>query len=162
MARKPKTLGSQLEFCATVPGCNRSYLLLHSRYLDDFCTKLKCFEFCNFHTLIHALYNHVYNRKKKSSKFRYAFFVTVFRMLSIFNLRCGPCYNIAFHSFLHLPAQNFITFKMIYNLLNSDRKYVGLINFTKLTCFGIDRIVILKNVQSPEIYIPKRFQTRMD
>ena len=45
------------------------------------------------------------------------FFVAVFHMVSIFNL--------PFSSFLHVHAQNFITFKMSYNLLNFDRKYVS-------------------------------------
>ena len=39
--------------------------------------------------------------------------------------QCGPCYNITFHSFSHLHAQNFIAFKMSDNLLNFDRKYVS-------------------------------------
>ena len=42
---------------------------------------------------------------------------------------------------------------MSYKLLNSNRKYVTKINFTKLMCFGINKIVFLKNLQSPEIYI---------
>ena len=153
--------GIWLEFWATVPGCNRSSVLLHSRYIDDFCTTLKCFEFCNFHTLIHALYNHIYNRKKIFKIQVCLFFFAIFCMHSIFNLPYGPCYNVTFHSILHLHAQNFITFKMSYNLLNSDRKYVSSINFTGLTCFGIDKIVFLENLQSSEIYLPIGFQTRI-
>ena len=45
--------------------------------------------------------------------------------------------------FLRLHAQNFISFKMSYNLLNSDRNYVGLISFTKLTCFRIFKSVFI-------------------
>ena len=85
--------------------------------------------------------------EKNSSKFRYSFLVAVFRMLSIFNLPCGLCYNITFHSFAHLHAQNFIASEMSYNPLNSDRKYMyfSQINFTELMCFGIDKIVFQKD-----------------
>ena len=50
---------------------------------------------------------------------------------------------------------------MSYNLLNSDRKYVSEINFTNLTCFGIFKIGLLKNLQTPESKYPIGFQTKM-
>ena len=39
--------------------------------------QIELLEFCNFHTLIHALYNPICSRKK-SSKFRYVFFFSLY------------------------------------------------------------------------------------
>ena len=86
----------------------------------------------NWSALNSAIFIHWYmhyitisTTEKYSSKSRYAFFVAVFRMLSIFSLPCGPCYNITFILFYIFLHRILLPLKWaVYNLLDSDRKYV--------------------------------------